>query len=533
MSSTTAPWGTEIAVEEIGGVPYRMYIDRPHRVEQILALADRWGERPHLIHGERQVSFAGLRRGVEDKARQLTKLGVGRGDSVALFGWNSPDWVMNFWACVQLGAVPVLANAWWGEREIDDALALTQPRLVLADANTAGKISAQWSRGPWPADENAAVPVPPGPGADLALPGENDTAVILFTSGTEGVAKAVVLAHRALLSGLQMMLHITKLLPLRFDDSRSEVVLHTGPLFHVGGPQVMVRSLTVGNTLVFPSGRFDPADVMALIERHRINRWTAVPTMITRVLDHPDVHTRDLRSLKAIGTGGTPVGPALLERLGTAIPNAQPSVAIGYGMTENTGPATAASGADSLRYPGTCGRPLPCVELRIAPRPGMSDGEVLVRSPTQMSGYHGVDQSPIDAEGWLYTGDLGHMDATGRLWITGRSKELIIRGGENIAPAAVEKALAALPQVAEAAVVGVPNPDLGEEVFAFVVHREAVTPQQLAAALRPVLASFAVPTRWHLQTGPLPTNQTGKVDKAALKKQAREELAEQRTKGGA
>ncbi len=108
-----------------------------------------------------------------------------------------------------------------------------------------------------------------------------------------------------------------------------------------------------------------------------------------------------------------------------------------------------------------------------------------------MSGYYGIEQSPIDKEGWLHTGDLGKLDDTGRLWITGRSKDIIIRGGENIAPAAVENALTSLPQVAEAAVVGVPHPDLGEEVMAFVVLKSPATVEQLQAALRPLLASFA------------------------------------------
>jgi acyl-CoA synthetase (AMP-forming)/AMP-acid ligase II len=522
MAFEAPRWSDRIVVEEFGGVPHRIYAERPHRVEQVLALADRWGERAHLIQDERSVSFAGLRRAASAKARELLESGVGRGQRVMLLGWNSPDWVVNFWACVQIGAVPVLANAWWGESEIGYALDLLQPALVLADASTRDRMARPWRLGRWAAAEDAgAQDVAPAPDMNAALPGEGETAVIVFTSGSEGQAKAVELSHRALLCGLQMMLHITRQLPLRFNEARSEVALHTGPLFHVGGPQAMLRSVAVGNTLVFPSGRFDPQEVLRLIEQRKVSRWTAVPTMIGRVLDHPDVHTRDLRSLRSIGTGGTPVSPLLLERIRTGLPEAQVSIAIGYGLTENTGPATTASGTDTLEHPGTCGRPLPCVEIRVAPRAGVPDGEVLVRSPTLMSGYFGIDASPIDREGWLHTGDLGRTDETGRLWITGRSKDLIIRGGENIAPAAVERALGALAQVADAAVVGVPNADVGEEVFAFVVLKAPATPEQLQAALRPALASFAVPTRWCLQDEPLPTNQTGKIDKLWLKARAK------------
>jgi acyl-CoA synthetase (AMP-forming)/AMP-acid ligase II len=133
-----------------------------------------------------------------------------------------------------------------------------------------------------------------------------------------------------------------------------------------------------------------------------------------------------------------------------------------------------------------------------------------------MLGYFGDDASPIDAEGWLHTGDLGRIDDRGSLWITGRSKDLIIRGGENIAPAAVERALIELPGVVDAAVIGVPHPDLGEEVAAFVVVSGDQTPEALKAGLRESIASFAVPSIWRLQSEPLPVNQTGKVDKPSL-----------------
>lgn len=141
-----------------------------------------------------------------------------------------------------------------------------------------------------------------------------------------------------------------------------------------------------------------------------------------------------------------------------------------------------------------------------------------------MLGYFGNPNSPIDADGWLHTGDLGKLDDEGLLWITGRCKDIIIRGGENIAPAAVERALTGISAVAEAAVLGIPHPDLGEEVAAFVVIREdsEATAETLSAELRRTLASFAVPSRWHIQYEPLPTNQTGKVERKALLELLRE-----------
>jgi acyl-CoA synthetase (AMP-forming)/AMP-acid ligase II len=283
-----------------------------------------------------------------------------------------------------------------------------------------------------------------------------------------------------------------------------------------GGIGALIRAVLLGNTLAFPTGRFDPGEAIELIARYRITRWNAVPTMATRLIDHPDIAKRDVSCLKTMTLGGAPVHAELLRRIHASLPGLNARIASGYGLSENAGQATAAGGAEIADRPGSSGRPLPLVEVKIVARNGLPDGEVLVRSPTQMLGYFGDDASPIDAEGWLHTGDLGRIDDRGSLWITGRSKDLIIRGGENIAPAAVERALIELPGVVDAAVIGVPHPDLGEEVAAFVVVSGDQTPEALKAGLRESIASFAVPSIWRLQSEPLPVNQTGKVDKPSL-----------------
>jgi acyl-CoA synthetase (AMP-forming)/AMP-acid ligase II len=519
-------WGHRIAVEEIGGVPFRMYVERPKRIGDLFAFAARWGTRPYVVQGERVLSFADLQRAVAAKTRALVAAGIQPGDRVFVLGWNSPEWAVNFWASVRAGAVPVAANAWWSEGELADALAALQPALTLADPRGAAKMAPSWRRGPWEIEPDpAGVTSEEVADADASASRESDPAVIIFTSGTEGRPKAVVLAHRSLLASLQMLLHISRRLPQQIDESAGEAILHTGPLFHIGGVGALLRGVTVGNTLVMPQGRFDPADALALIERYKISRWNAVPTMATRLLEHPDVHRRDLRSLRTMTLGGAPVHAELLKLMREGLPGVEARIATGYGLSENCGQATAASGADTATRPGSSGRPLPCVELKIVPRPGMPDGEVFVRSPTQMLGYFGEDQSPIDREGWLHTGDLGRVDGDGHLWITGRCKDLIIRGGENIAPAAVERALLALPGVSEAAVLGVPHPDLGEEVMAIVVTAGETSSDRLQEQLRASLASFAVPSRWWLRCENLPVNLTGKVDKAALKAEVRAWLA--------
>jgi acyl-CoA synthetase (AMP-forming)/AMP-acid ligase II len=521
---TTLPdWGDQIAEVTIRGIPFRMYTQRPRRVESLLPYAAGWGDRPHIVQGERTLTFAQMHNAVLAKAAELTALGVRPGDHILLLGWNSPEWVANFWACFECGAVPVLANAWWSATELANAAALVKPALILADAHAAAKLPPGSRSGPWGIDTS-------GPAAradDAAQRDEEDTGLIIFTSGTSGQPKAVVLTHRAMLARLHMTLQVTRKLPHQVDASARDVTLITGPLFHVGGMQTLMRALIVGDTLVFPSGRYDPAEVLGLIESQKVNRWNAVPTMVSRLLDHPDVGKRDVSSLKSISIGGAPVHKELMKRIRECLPSVSPRIPTGYGLTENGGQATGSAGSEDVDKLGSTGRPMPLVEVKFLQRSGFPDGEILLRSPTQMSGYFGVDESPIDAEGWLHTGDLGRLDEKGQLWITGRCKDMIIRGGENIAPAAVERALMAITGVAEAVVFGVPHTDLGEEVMAVVVVEDAaLTPESLKEQLRGKVASFSIPTRWLVQQEPLPVNDTGKVDKTGISARMRAELVQ-------
>ena len=520
----TEVWGKEIATEVVRGIPFRTYTERPTDIGALLAFADRWGDRPHIVQGDRVVTFAGLRRAAEAKAAVLVEGGLRPGDRVLLTGFNSPEWIINFWALITVGAVPVLGNAWWGHGEVVDALELLEPALVLADRRAARALPEGTPAGSWDSPlaqpDEAPTVAPRAEGHH-----EDDPAAFVFTSGTSGKPKAVVLSHRSLLAGLHMLLHITRRLPQLVDESTGDAGLHTGPMFHIGGIQTLIRAITVGDTLVMPAGRFEPAEALRLIEEWHIVRWSAVPTMVSRVLEHPDVRTRDLTSIKSITVGGAPVHGEFLAQLRAGLPGVEPRVATGYGLTENGGQATAASGVDTTERPGCTGRPLPLVELRTLDPVDQQGGEILIRSATQMIGYFGVDDSPIDADGWLHTGDLGHLDDDGYLWITGRAKDMIIRGGENIAPAAVEQGLAGIDGVVESAVFGVSHPDLGEEVMAVVVVEKDLTADDLARELRSRLSSFAVPSRWRIGHEPLPTTHSGKIDKKAVAAEATAALA--------
>jgi acyl-CoA synthetase (AMP-forming)/AMP-acid ligase II len=362
------------------------------------------------------------------------------------------------------------------------------------------------------------VPAP----VDLPKPvdgDEDDPAVIIFTAGTTGAPKAVVLAHRSVLANLHNLLAVSGRLPHQIDSSRSPaVVLQSGPLFHIGGSQSLMLALLGGNTVVFLRGRFDPGEVLELIERERVTVWGAVPTMAARALEHPAVDSCDLSSVRSVSMGGAPVQPRLLERMREHLPNARRGLSTIYGMTETGGTVASASGSLMAAHPETSGRPLPVVEMYIKSPDDTGTGEIIVRTPGQLLGYWGQDGADLlDDEGFVHTGDLGRLDE-GLLYVTGRIKDLIIRGGENIAPIHVEAALLTHPAVLNASVIGRPDDDLGERVAAAIqlAPGTAVSSDELAEHVAPMLAKFEVPAEWWLGTEPLPMSDSGKTDKLTI-----------------
>jgi long-chain acyl-CoA synthetase len=246
------------------------------------------------------------------------------------------------------------------------------------------------------------------------------------------------------------------------------------------------------------------------MERERVMVWAAVPTMVSRVLDAAGDH--DLSCVRSVTMGGAPVSRALRERVRDVFPAVVRGAGVSYGLTEAGGVVAAGIGPALADRPGSVGRPLPLVEVRIA------DGEILVRSAAVMTGYWGVAENPVGPDGWLCTGDLGHLDDEGYLFVDGRAKDVVIRGGENISCPRVEAVLAAHPAVAEVAVVGLPDADLGERVAAVVVLRSGhpCTADALDAFARRELAPFEVPASWWVRDEPLPVNAAGKVVKSEL-----------------
>ncbi|WP_278263433.1 class I adenylate-forming enzyme family protein [Nocardia sp. AG03] len=531
LTAPGAPF--ELTVEPVLGVPIPVLAHRRRSLRELLEHSLCWGERDYLVTEDRRLSFTDHAAAVAALATALARrYGVGKGDRVGILAANGPDWVIAFWAAQCLGAIPVGYNAWWAPPEIAYGLDHTTPTVVIADAKRAARL----------ADTGTAIPVLtmdadlPALITDFAgaeLPNtpvaEDDPAVILYTSGTSGRPKGVVHSHRNMVA-VSDYHRFTDAMLASFtgrsvgDGPSERRYLVTAPLFHIASlHNLVVPRLVAGAAAVFPHGAFEVGRVLSLVDRERVTNWAAVPTMASRLLEH-DVAHHDLSSLTALSLNSAPTSPALLAALRAKLPSLNLSLTTSYGLTESGTAATVATPLDLAADDASVGRPIFGVEVRVRDADGTVlpdgvEGEICIRSPYVMLGYwhdEAATARAIDAERWLRSGDFGTM-TDGRLTVSGRRTDLILRGGENVYPVEIENVLSEHPAVTECAVFGVAHPDLGQEVAAVVVAESgAITPDELRAFVAARLAHFKVPAHWRLTTDPLPRNATGKVTRRNL-----------------
>jgi long-chain acyl-CoA synthetase len=513
-------WGSETVEASVRGFPGRVYDPRRRSLAELLLDARRWSTRTYIVQGDRHLTYAQHEQAVANGRRLLLERGIGPGDTVMLAGVNSIEWVVAMWSLLAAGAVAALANFWWSDSEIAGAIEDVGAKLVIVDPTRLGKVPDGVEMlgidvfDPWAGS-------PDDKRFELPSVHEDEAALVIFTSGSTGRPKGAILSHAGTIAAQQNLLARTGRLPQQLTDDQPAIVsMLTAPLFHLAGVGPVMTGLIVGGTVVLLKGKFDGGEALELIERQRVTVWGAVPTMVQRALDHPDLAIRDTSSLRTIALGGAPVPPELPDRIREGFPTVRRGVSEVYGMTETSGFVASASASELLERPGTTGRIMPVLDVRILNPDRDGVGEIAVRGPTVMLGYAGESTSAVDDEGFFHTGDLGRLDDDGYLYITGRSKDVIIRGGENIAARHVEEAIARHPSVKEVAVVGLPHTDLGEEVgAAVVILNGSVKEEELAEFVRPVLAYFEVPTRWWLLQSDLPTTAFGKADKALLRSQ--------------
>lgn len=532
MARLTGPNGPfELTEEDVLGATMQVMKNRGRSVGELFAASLAWGERDYLVTADRRISFAEHGASVAALARALgRKYGVGRGDRVAILAANTPEWVMTFWATQLLGAITVGLNGWWVPREVTYGLEHSRPTVLVVDAKRAATLPAVPS-GVTVLTMEDDLPALIAEFAGAELPpvevDEDDPAVILYTSGTTGRPKGALHSQRNLLAVVDY---------LRFGDAFGAVLrgqtwdpaapsptrtLLTSPLFHIASlHNLVVPRLVTGAAVIMNQGGFDPGTILGLIERERVTNWGAVPTMVGRLLEHDGLDKYDLSSLTSFAVSTAPSSEAFKKRVKAELPFARDALVDSYGLTECCTAVAVATPADLEAAPGTLGRPIITVSMEIrdplgAQVPDGTEGEVCVRSPFVMLGYWEDDKATEAAIGpgrWLRTGDYGLID-NGRLRLTGRRSDLILRGGENVYPVEIEQCLDEHPDVTECAVLGVPHDDLGQEVAAVVVVQPgaSTTEDQLRAYAIEQLSYYKVPSRWRITQDPLPRNATGKV----------------------
>jgi len=545
----TGPGGPfEIAHEPVLGERMPVFKQRAGNLRVLLEGSAAYGDLDYLVCNELRLSFAQHARVVASVAKAFAeRYRVRKGDRVAILAANCPEWIVSFWAALSLGAIPVGLNGWWAGDEILYGLEDSDPTLLIGDSKRLARISGNSLRMPvveiehdfeklWSHDLGAPLP-------DVAI-AEDDPATILYTSGTTGRPKGAVNTHRNIIALCRVqMFHGIRQLMLGAGQagppalSTRACMLVNTPLFHVSGLYAgAVTLLSTGVKTIWTTGRFDPVQVMELIEREKVTNWGPMGTMILRVLNHPDLGKYDLSSLRNVGSGGAPMSREIQQRMREAFPNIRGQMGLGYGLTESTALATINAGAELEAYPDSVGRPLPTIAVEIRDPEGRAlpegaEGEIHIRGPLVMKEYwrnpDATAQTILPGR-WLRTGDIGRLE-DGRLYIESRKRDLILRGGENVYPAEIELCLEAHPDVREAAVVGVDHPELGQEVKAIVVLAPGrrFEPEALARFVAGRLAYFKVPSRWELRREPLPRNATGKVLKHILTSDAENPFVEE------
>jgi acyl-CoA synthetase (AMP-forming)/AMP-acid ligase II len=537
----------ELATDTSLGYPIKVYRNAPPSLRAVLEATQIYGDRPFLVYEGETLSFHDHHRKVAALAAFLRAAGVVKGDRVAIGMRNYPEWQISFWACMALGAIAVAINAWWTGPEIAFALEDSTPTALLIDGERLERlqpllpsldlralvVARRGGAGPQGTDFAAAVANESDalPAAEIA-PG--DFATILYTSGTTGKPKGAVATHRnhvtnimnSLLAGAVARGMVGDFTPVNPATAPQMGVLQTFPYFHIGGLTGLYLS-AVGGAKVVLMYKWSPVEAVRLVEQHKLSSVSGVPIVVRQLLDAARATGADISSLVGIASGGASVPPDLIRQIDSHF--AQKTMpGNGYGLTETTSAVIANGGMEYFAHPDSIGRPTPVTEVRIVDDQGRDVttaevGELWIRGPNVIPGYW---KNPAATEaafggGWFRTGDLGYRDSEGLYYVVDRKKDVIIRGGENIYCAEVEAAILEHPLVKDAAVIGLPDPEYGEQVAAMIqvadAARAAHLPDELRAALAAKLAKFKIPTAYKLTEHELPRTATGKVLKRELR----------------
>jgi len=485
-----------------------------------------------VSHGGKEITYGRLEHLSNRFANGLIRLGAGKGDHIATLFRNGMELVIALFGILKMGGTAVLLNARLSEREIEwvlnhsdstimifsndflDMVSRLQPRLekvnhyiIAGDNNPDGTIGY---------DQMLQQGVDKPPPVDIV---GDDKAFLIYTAGTTGKPKGVMLTHN---SSLWNCVNWYEAGVYRPDDRSLQVL----PIYHVAALGSVLTYIYIGGTCYLKK-HFDPEDVMETIQREKITRWMAAPTVFNMILQLPDVDTYDTSSLTLLGSGAAIIPGDTRSGILKVFPNAR--FFDTYGMTEASGGVTTLSPQHATSKAGSVGRAYITEELRVVDEddqdmePGET-GEIIFRGNNLMKGYYKDPEmtSKVLRGGWMHTGDLGYLDEDGFVYISGRAEDLIITGGENVYPKEVEEWLYAHPGISEAAVIGVEDAKWGEAIQAVIVPQPGVTlsEEEIISFCRQKIARYKCPKSVTILKE-LPKNAAGKIMKKDLKKRYR------------
>ncbi|WP_377271617.1 long-chain fatty acid--CoA ligase [Peterkaempfera sp. SMS 1(5)a] len=485
----------------------------------VIRSARSYPDRAALRLGDDILSYRALDQVSARMAGLLRDRGVKPGDQVAIMLPNSPEFAIAYLGVLRAGGIVVPMNPLLKAREVAYYLGDSGARLLFARPAFADEVRTGAQQ-----VEADAIIVGPGGfeallesaplGEDVIERHEDDTAVILYTSGTTGQPKGAELTHANLTRNCDIV--SAQLLHLTSDD----VIFGGLPLFHAFGQSCTLNAAVASGACLTLLPRFDAGQALRMLAEHGVTVFAGVPTIFSRLLQPPDRDVYDLSRLRLAVSGGAAMPLQVLRAFEAAFDCV---VLEGYGLSE-TSPVASFSRLDAPRRPGSIGTPIDGVQMRVVDDsdtevPQGESGEIVIRGHNVMKGYWRRPEATVAAirNGWFHTGDLGRIDQDGYFWIVGREKDLINRGGYKIYPREVEDVLYEHPAVADAAVIGLPDPDLGEEVGAAVVLKPgaATTAQELREYVKRQVAVYKYPRKvWIVDA--LPKGSTGKILKREI-----------------
>jgi long-chain acyl-CoA synthetase len=533
----------EVVETEVDGITNRTFKNSPTTLRQFFDLS-RGLETMFLVYEDEEWTFDRVMHEVDALGYALVNhYGVKKGDRVGIAMRNYPEWIISFAAIISIGAISVSLNSWWTESELEYAITdsgmsvfigdderirrATNPCLKAGVAMLGVRLDAaeqfdssveRWN--------DVVVTGVAMPDVEL-LP--TDPATILYTSGTTGFPKGAVSTHGAICQTIMAFTAGATIQAARREEGEEgsgllPVFILIVPLFHVTGCIPVMLSCFSWHFKLVMMYRWDADRALELIERHGVTSFVGVPTQSWDLMESPNFSKYDTSTLSAIGGGGAPAPPTLVARVGKSFKKGGPT--LGYGMTETNAYGPGNYGDDYLSHPSSTGR-VPTIVMDVEIRdeqlgalPVGESGEIWLKSPTLIREYWRKPEATASTivDGWLRTGDLGHIDTEGFLYIEDRAKDMIIRAGENVYCAQVESAIYEHPAVYEAAVFGMPNERLGEEVAAAIMVRAGMTLSfdDLHEFLASRLANFMIPTRVAFTSESLPRNPAGKLLKREM-----------------